>query len=801
VRILLISLDMDPSSQQGDKHTGAAHLYVKETLEMLVENNIPTVVVTRLDSTDKAAIERIGSVTIWRVPIGNVVYTSKEYLWKREKESCNRILDTLRNEDFHPDLIHAVYWYSGAAALELEEYYPDVPLIYTIVSLGKVKHGWKGQLDAHDLAREKTEQRLFEQADLILAVSQQEKANAVRLYNNVRGEKIVVIGRGVDPNLYTPSLPFLEPIADVGQTRTARPQLYQPPPQQKVILFIGRLIASKGYVRLLEFYDELLRDPSINTPPLWIVGGDSGELDIAWTTGLTTDSLRLAHDTGQIWWWGAVPRSLTAPLYQRALVTCIPSYYEPGARVILESMACGTPVIMSPTGYSDELVYNGFNGFVTDLDDKQSWVSYLKGLIRDRAWRDIIAYRAYYSVLPYYSLHNFKERQLKAIEARYAGNDNRVVERLPDLSRAHSVSPYWEVPPSFDTQPSPTLPYLEAKVGRLVKQLAPDFVTPKLIEQDKGNSSTSNFLVSADNKMYWAKLFIDKTRFHNLFWPTPKSQPVRAASARYNCERLFWDDRLFLSPIAHDEEDLSCLFEAGQSIPASHWTTSTIADAFAMVGDFHTRQHTRFKKNLDAISAKLYSVPEQWNIALDQYRLVQEWNGVIRGGGLWHTPAKLELELAVLLLALEKNIWSMPEDLRRRLRSNAELIFEYCLKNSAELYVVWGECRAQHFIKLQDESLMAIDAETAQLGEREHDYACFLWWLFDPRSSVISANTVRREVYSIFNMWNDNSVQMNRVLGWFWLQSLYWYLWDKSRGVRRYANYTSIIGASDFFDS
>ena len=47
-------------------------------------------------------------------------------------------------------------------------------------------------------------------------------------------------------------------------------------------------------------------------------------------------------------------------------------------------MACETPVVMTPTGYADEVVETGLNGYVADYGDVGLWSTYIKALLRDK---------------------------------------------------------------------------------------------------------------------------------------------------------------------------------------------------------------------------------------------------------------------------------------------------------------------------------------------------------------------------------------------------------------------------------
>jgi UDP-glucose:(heptosyl)LPS alpha-1,3-glucosyltransferase len=59
----------------------------------------------------------------------------------------------------------------------------------------------------------------------------------------------------------------------------------------------------------------------------------------------------------------------TLPFYQAADGLLLPTLYDPFPNVILESMACGLPVITSDTCGGSEFIEQGLNGFVCDALD------------------------------------------------------------------------------------------------------------------------------------------------------------------------------------------------------------------------------------------------------------------------------------------------------------------------------------------------------------------------------------------------------------------------------------------------
>ncbi len=130
------------------------------------------------------------------------------------------------------------------------------------------------------------------------------------------------------------------------------------------VLFVGRLLPHKGVNYLVE---AVPRDV-----PLHLVGRayDKSFLDLLRerATGKTVQFHLDATDDDLIGW------------YRRALVTVLPSVYVAfdGSRspqpellglVVLESLACGTPVIVTDVASLPELVEDGVTGFVVPPND------------------------------------------------------------------------------------------------------------------------------------------------------------------------------------------------------------------------------------------------------------------------------------------------------------------------------------------------------------------------------------------------------------------------------------------------
>ncbi|MEL7496743.1 MAG: glycosyltransferase [Planctomycetota bacterium] len=112
-------------------------------------------------------------------------------------------------------------------------------------------------------------------------------------------------------------------------------------------LFIGRLSPEKGLDTMIEAWEKV--DSKL---PLKIIGD-----------GPQRELVQQAHQKGLVDWLGRLPPDQVIPLIQNATMLIMPSsWYETFGRVVMESFACGTPVVVAGHGAMYQLVTEGVDG-------------------------------------------------------------------------------------------------------------------------------------------------------------------------------------------------------------------------------------------------------------------------------------------------------------------------------------------------------------------------------------------------------------------------------------------------------
>ena len=128
---------------------------------------------------------------------------------------------------------------------------------------------------------------------------------------------------------------------------------------QIAILFVGRIAKTKGPMRLLE------------SIPFLTKKGLSFHLFFAGEGSYFSNVKKFVTDNGyneKVTFLGSVPHENLPQYYNMADVTVLPSDMEGVPMVILESLACGTPVVASKVGGIPDIIMDGQNGYlVKDL--------------------------------------------------------------------------------------------------------------------------------------------------------------------------------------------------------------------------------------------------------------------------------------------------------------------------------------------------------------------------------------------------------------------------------------------------
>ena len=238
-----------------------------------------------------------------------------------------------------PDVVHALRWTSGLAALAAARDL-RIPIVQEFRSLSVTERRSDGvKADGVSAARIRLEPAIARSATAVVATSSAEVADLASL--GVQRSSIRVVPWGVDTGLFTPEGPVAK--------RNGRPRL----------LTAADLTQRQQLETLLR---ALTRVPGAE---LLVVGGPD-EADLA----SDDEYVKLAKFaatlgiTDRVIFTGKVEHAAMPALLRSADLVVSTCQYEPSGRSSLQAMASGTPVIAPPVGGHVDAVVDGTTGII-----------------------------------------------------------------------------------------------------------------------------------------------------------------------------------------------------------------------------------------------------------------------------------------------------------------------------------------------------------------------------------------------------------------------------------------------------
>jgi teichuronic acid biosynthesis glycosyltransferase TuaC len=184
-------------------------------------------------------------------------------------------------------------------------------------------------------------------ADRVVAVSQALKEAMIQL--GAPEEKICHIPNGVDTSKFYP-LPRERCRRELGL------------PNRRTILSVGNLTPNKGFDLLIKAFKIIADELSADQLQLIIVGEGSSRRELE----KTISTLQL---DGHVHLTGAVDHNQVSRWYGAADVFCLTSKREGWPNVVLESLACGRPVVATYAGGIPEIIQSDREGLLAERDD------------------------------------------------------------------------------------------------------------------------------------------------------------------------------------------------------------------------------------------------------------------------------------------------------------------------------------------------------------------------------------------------------------------------------------------------
>lgn len=273
------------------------------------------------------------------------------------------------NKEGKFDVIHAHDWLVAYAAKTLKESF-GIPLVSTIHATEAGRNS--GIHNPEQKYVNDTEWMLTYESSEVIVNSKFMKNDLQRLFG-LPYEKINVVPNGINTSIYN----GLEKDYDFRRKYAMD--------NEKIILFMGRLVYEKGVQHL------------ISAMPKILAGYHDAKLVIAGKGGMI-DELKAqveAMGLGQkVYFTGYLNAKQVSKMYKCADISVFPSTYEPFGIVALEAMLAGVPTVVSDVGGLNEIVEHGVDGMKSYAGNPNSLADSILELLKNPELCDKITKKA-----------------------------------------------------------------------------------------------------------------------------------------------------------------------------------------------------------------------------------------------------------------------------------------------------------------------------------------------------------------------------------------------------------------------
>ncbi len=267
------------------------------------------------------------------------------------------------------DVIHAHDWLVAYSAKTLKNSY-DIPIVSTIHATESGRNS--GIHDETQRYINDTEWMLTYESTEVIVNSNYMKRELQRLFG-LPFEKINVAPNGININMFN----GVEKDYDFRRQYAAD--------NEKIILFMGRLVYEKGVQHLISAMPKILS--GYNDAKL-VIAGKGGMLE---ELKAQVDSMGIAN---KVYFTGYMDAKQVCKMYKCADVSVFPSTYEPFGIVALEAMLSGTPVVVSDIGGLNEIIEHGVDGMKSYAGNPNSLADSILELLHNPELADNVVKKA-----------------------------------------------------------------------------------------------------------------------------------------------------------------------------------------------------------------------------------------------------------------------------------------------------------------------------------------------------------------------------------------------------------------------
>ncbi len=334
MKILMLAWEYPP------RVVGGLARVVYDLSHRLIKDGHEVTVVTYKDGQDIPEFEDDKGVKVYR--IDNYMINPNNFIEWIMQMNFNMIskVNQIIAEQGNFDVIHAHDWLVAYAAKTIKNSY-NLPIVATIHATEAGRNS--GIHDETQRYINDTEWMLTYEATEVIVNSNYMKNELQRLFG-LPYEKINVVPNGVNLSTYN------------GIERDYDFRRRFAMDNEKIILFMGRLVYEKGIQYLISAMPKILN------------GYNDAKLVIAGKGGMLDELRAQANALGigqKVYFAGYQNGKDVAKMYKAADISVFPSTYEPFGIVALEAMLAERPIVVSDIGGLNEIVEHRVNGMKT----------------------------------------------------------------------------------------------------------------------------------------------------------------------------------------------------------------------------------------------------------------------------------------------------------------------------------------------------------------------------------------------------------------------------------------------------
>jgi len=219
----------------------------------------------------------------------------------------------------------------------------------------------------------------------------------VRWAFGLPADKLVMIPNGVNTDIYAKT--EKEELSQFRNTFAL--------PEEKIVLFVGRLVYEKGVHILVNAVPKVLE----KTNAKFIIVGNGYMKD---QLSNLVKGMGLTH---KVFFAGFVDAETLRKLQICADVSVVPSLFEPFGIVALEAMAAKSPIVVSESGGLSEIVDHDVNGVRAYPGNPDSLAWGITKLLTDHAYANRMRTNAYKKIQEKYDWNTIAQRTKSMYEA------------------------------------------------------------------------------------------------------------------------------------------------------------------------------------------------------------------------------------------------------------------------------------------------------------------------------------------------------------------------------------------------